>query len=122
MAVRRWSHARKADVVVTVGMIYDRYSLGEVVVAAAYHYPDGSIRDGGSHRVAVGPGAQQAVPQIWDMLLEEVVRVQQELPKSLALKLDTTGMNGWRVPLTTLARVVAHELRVPLKDGKQNGS
>jgi hypothetical protein len=72
--------------------------------------------------VAVGPGEQLAVPRIWDMLLEEVVRVQQELPKSVALELDTTGMNGWRVRLTTLARVVSHELRVPLNDCDQSGT
>ena len=112
VAVRRWNHAREADVVVMVGMIRDRYALGEVVISAAYHYPDGSVRHGDSHRVAVGPGAQRAVPRIWDKLLEEVMRVQEELPKSVALKLDITGMNGWRVPIATLVRVVAHELSV----------
>ena len=112
MAARRWNHAREANVVVTVGMIRDRYSRGEVVVSSAYHYPDGSVRSGDSHRVAVGPGAQRAVPRIWDMLFEEVVRVQQELPKSVTLKLNTAGMNGWRAPIVTLVRVVAHELEV----------
>ena len=117
MGVRRWNHAQTADAVVTVGIAYDRYLSGEVVIATIYHYPDGRTRGGDSHRVLVRPGAQQAVPRIWDKLFEEVVRVQQERPKSVALRLDTARMKGWRVPVTTLVRLVAHELRVPLSLG-----
>ena len=117
MVVRRWNHAQTADAVVTVGMTYDHYALGEVVIVTVYHYPGGGTRDGDSHRVAVGPGKRLVVPRIWDKLFEEVVRVQQERPKSVALRVDKARMNGWRVPVTTLVRVVAHELRVPFSLG-----
>jgi hypothetical protein len=115
VVVRRWSHAREADVVVTVGMTYDRYVQGEVVVSSTYHYPDGGAREGDSHRTAVAAGAQRAVPRIWDMLFEEVARVQQELPNSVTLRLDATEMNGWQVPVATLVRIVGHELGVTVE-------
>jgi len=115
MAVRRWSHAREADVVVTVGMTYDRTTQGEVVVTTLYHYPDGETRVGDRHRTAVASGAQRVVPRIWDMLFEEVVRVQQELPNSVTLRMDAMEMNGWRAPVVTLLRIVGHELRVPVE-------
>jgi hypothetical protein len=112
--VRRWGHAREADVVVTVGMTYDRYVQGEVVVASTYHYPGGGAREGESHRTAVAAGGQRAVPRIWEMLFEEVLRVQQELPNSVRVRLDGTEMDGWRDQVATLVQIVGHELRVPV--------
>jgi hypothetical protein len=104
-----------ADVVVTVGMTYDRTTQGEVVVTTLYHYPDGGTREGDRHRTAVASGAQRVVPQIWDMLFDEVVRVQQELPASVTLKLDPVEMDGWRAPVATLLRIVGYELQVPVE-------
>lgn len=115
MAVRRWSHAREAEVVVAVEVTRDRYMRGELVVRAKYRYPDGSTREGDSHRVALGPGARRAVPRIWDMLFDEVLRVQDERPRSVTVSLDTSDMNGWQERIVTVARLVAHELRVPVK-------
>jgi hypothetical protein len=115
VVVRRWSHAREADVVIEVGITYDRYTQGEVVVASTYHYADGGVRIGASHRVAVAEGVQEVVLQIWDMLFEEVVRVQQELPNSVALRLDAVEADGWRPEIATLLRIVGYELRVPVE-------
>jgi len=93
----------------------DRYSLGEIVIASAYRYPDGTEREGDSHRVALGPGATRAIGRIWDMLIEEVLRVQDELPRSVALTVDPEGMDGWQDKVMTVVQLVAHELHVPLQ-------
>lgn len=100
---------------VAVGVTRERYARGEIVVRAMYHYPDGATREGESHRVALGPGARRAVPRIWDMLFDEVLRVQDERPRSVTVRLDTSDMNGWQERIVTVARLVAHELQVPVE-------
>lgn len=114
MAVRRWNHALEADVIVEVEVVFDRYSLGEIKVASIYRYPDGTAREGDSHRVALGPGSRRALPGIWDALFDEVLCVQQQMPKSLALRLCPEGMDGWEEKVATIVRLVSHELHVPI--------
>lgn len=110
--VRRWSRAHTSDIVVKVALTRDRYNLGEIVVSSGYYGDDGRVAEGDSHRVALGPGAQQAIPQLWDLVFDEVLRAQQAEPRSVTLQLDPEDMDGWRERIATVLRLVGHELDV----------
>ncbi len=107
-------HAHEAEVTVRVRMTHDRFVHGEVVVVPTYCYPDGTVRRGHPRRVALAPGPACAVPAIWDVIFDEVVRVQQGHPRSIVLAVDPAGMDGWSDRVRTVTRLVAHELGVPL--------
>jgi hypothetical protein len=111
---RLWNHSHEAEVTVRVGVTHDRYVYGEVVIEPTYHYPDGSVRQGHRRRVALAQGPVYAVPKIWDVIFDEVVRIQQEGSRSIVLALDPTEMNGWSDRVRTVIRLVAHELGVPV--------
>ena len=111
---RLWDRLREAEVTVRVGVTHDRFVHGEVVVAPTYHYPDGSVREGHRRRIALAQGPAYAVPEIWDVIFDEVMRVQQEGPRSIVLTVDPVGMDGWSDRVRTVIRLVAHELGVPV--------
>jgi hypothetical protein len=109
-----WNRSREVEVTVRVGMTHDRYVHGEVVVEPTYRYADGSVREGRRRRIALAPGPAYAVPEMWDVIFDEVVRVQQEGPQSIVLAVDPAGMDGWSDRVRTVIRLVAHELGVPV--------
>lgn len=109
---RRWSRAHASDVVVRVGLTRDRYQNGEIVVVADYYGDEGRVQNGRPHRVALGPGEQQAIPQIWDVVFDVVLRAQHAEPRSVTLQLDARGMDGWAERVATIVRLVGHELNL----------
>jgi hypothetical protein len=111
---RLWHHSREAEVTVRVGVTYDRYVHGEVVVEPTYRCPDGSVRGGRRRRVALAQGPAYAVPEIWDVIFDEVVRLRQGGARSIVLAVDPAGMDGWSDRVRTVIRLVAHELAVPV--------
>ncbi len=113
--MRRWNHARTASVVIKVRMVRDRYAFGEIAVTPVYMYRNGASREGESHRVMLKPGRGQPMPHLWDVLFEEVLYVEQLQPRSMALWIDATEMDGWFDKVETVVRLVAHELNVHVK-------
>ncbi len=111
---RLWHHSHEAEVTVRVGVTYDRYAHGEVIVIPTYRAPDGSAREGRRRRVALAQGPAHAVPAIWDVVFDEVVRVRQAGARSIVLAVDPAGMDGWSDQIRTVIRLVAHELDVPV--------
>jgi hypothetical protein len=113
---RRWNHACDADVVIRVGMMFDRYRSGEVVVEPVFRYSDGSEWTGGSHRVALAKGYRRAIPLIWEMLFDEVLRVQRLQPRSLSVELAPMDVERvtWATRMATVVDIVGHELAVPV--------
>jgi hypothetical protein len=105
---------REANVVIRIWLGRERSRLGEVVIAPIYYYTDGSAYEGDSHRVAVSHGTDRGIREFWDALFDEVCRVQQERPRSIRLSLNSAGMGPWRDRVTTVMRIVSHELRVPI--------
>ncbi len=111
---RLWNHTREVEVTVRVGVMHDRYVHGELVVEPTYRYADGSVHAGHRRRVALAQGPAYAVPEIWDVIFDEVVRVQQAGARSIVLAFDPIGMDGWSDRVRTVVRLVAHELGVPV--------
>ncbi|MBN1247756.1 MAG: hypothetical protein JXC32_08865 [Anaerolineae bacterium] len=114
--VRRWSQAHTSDIVVTVALTRDRYSLGEIVVSSGCYADEGQLALGDTHRVALGPGPQRAIPKLWDLVFDEVLRAQQAEPRSVTLQLDPDDMDGWRDRVATVLRLVGHELDVRVEE------
>ena len=113
--MRRWNHAKTASVVIKVALVRDRYAFGEIAVTPVYNYRGGGTREGQSHRVMLRSGREQPMSRLWDVLFEEVLYVEQLQPRSLALWVDASEMDGWFDKVDTVVHLVAHELKVPVK-------
>jgi hypothetical protein len=98
-------------------MVFDRYRSGEIVVEPVFHYPDGTEQTGDSHRVALAKGYRRAVPLIWEMLFDEVLRVQRLQPRSLSVELAPMDVERltWVTRVATVIDIVRHELQVPVE-------
>jgi hypothetical protein len=95
------------DVVIRVA------ASGAVEIAAWYRADDGLRAQGACHRVPLTPDPAWMLPEIWNVLFDEVLRAQRLSSRSVVVALDAGPAGAaWWDWIVTVARIVAHELRV----------
>ena len=95
--------------IIKVGIAYDRYHAGDIVVQTTHHFDNGDERNT-SRRVPLGK--QNDLERCWDRVFDEVLRAQHLHPAELQLRLDGSGMGEWLPYFVALVRIVAYELEV----------
>jgi hypothetical protein len=86
---------------------------GAVEIAAWYRAGDGLRAWGARHRVSLTPDPAWMLPEVWNVLFDEVLRAQRLSSRSVVVALDTGPAGAaWWDWVVTAARIVAHELHV----------
>ena len=105
-----------ADAVLSISVNRERFRHGAFYTQRLYTYGD-RIEKGRSHCIVLASALELSAVDIWELLLEEVLTLQQEEPASLALVLDLDGARGWqRDAITALVAALAHELDVEVRE------